>query len=167
MDKFTREKRSQIMSAIHSRDTLPEIVVRKWLFAHGYRFRTCDKKIVGKPDIVLPKLKTLIEIRGCFWHHHGRTWDGRKLVQAATCPQATAPKSNRAFWNAKFKANVRRDAEHEKLWAEQGWNVIVIWECALKTVKDRERTFAKVEKCLTDFAARRRAKRSSHKCLKI
>lgn len=144
MDKFTREKRSEIMSAIRSRDTLPEVVVRKWLFAHGYRFRTCDKRIVGKPDIVLPKLKTLIEIRGCFWHHHGWMWDGRELVQTETCPQATAPKSNRAFWNVKFMANVRRDAEHEKLWTEQGWNVIVIWECGLKTVKDRERTFAKV-----------------------
>ena len=59
------------MSAIHSRDTLPEIVVRKWLFANGYRFCVCDKRVVGHPDIVLPRLKTLIEIRGCFWHHHG------------------------------------------------------------------------------------------------
>ena len=97
------------MSAIHSRDTLPEIVVRKWLFANGYRFRVCDKRVVGHPDVVLPRLKTLIEIRGCFWHHHGWEWDGRKLVQTAECPQATAPKTNCAFWNAKFRRNVQRD----------------------------------------------------------
>lgn len=141
MDKFTPEKRSKIMSAIRSRDTLPEIVVRKWLFAHGYRFRVCDKRLVGHPDIVLPRLHTLIEIRGCFWHHHGWTWNGRRLVQEEVCPQATAPKSNKAFWNAKFRKNVRRDLEHERLWKEQGWNVIVVWECALKTAADREETF--------------------------
>ena len=148
MDKFSKEKRSKIMSAIHSRDTLPEIVVRRWLYANGYRFRVCDKRVVGHPDVVLPRLKTLIEIRGCFWHHHGWEWDGRKLVQTAECPQATAPKTNRAFWNAKFRRNVQRDQEHEQLWSEQGWNVIVIWECALKTVAEREKTFAKVDKWL-------------------
>ena len=151
MDKFTQAERSQIMSAIHSRDTLPEIVVRKWLHAKGYRFRVCDKRIVGHPDIVLPRLKTLIEIRGCFWHHHGWEWDGRKLVQTAECPQATAPKTNRAFWNAKFCRNVQRDQEHERLWSEQGWNVIVIWECALKTATEREKTFAKVDRWLTEI----------------
>jgi len=150
MDKFTPEQRSKIMAAIHSRDTLPEVIVRKWLFAQGYRFRVCDKKVVGHPDVVLPRLKTLIEIRGCFWHHHGWAWDGRKLVHKELCGQATAPKTNKAFWNAKFRRNVRRDQEHEKLWAEQGWNVIVIWECALKTVKDREETFAKLSKWLGD-----------------
>ena len=155
MDKFTPEKRSKIMSAIRSRDTLPEIVVRKWLFAQGYRFRVCDKKIVGHPDIVLRKHRTLIEIRGCFWHHHGWTWDGRKLVQEASCPQATAPKSNKAFWNEKFRKNVRRDLEHERLWHEQGWNVIVIWECALKTAADREETFAQLKGWLDEFDASR------------
>lgn len=80
-DKFTKEKRSAIMRAIKGRDTLPEIVVRKFLHQNGFRFRVCDKRIVGHPDIVLPKYRTLIEVRGCFWHHHGWTWDGRKLVQ--------------------------------------------------------------------------------------
>ena len=125
MDKFTPEKRSKIMSAIRSRDTLPEIVVRKWLFAQGFRFRVCDKKIVGHPDIVLKKYRTLIEIRGCFWHRHN-------------CAKATIPATNVEFWNAKFEANVRRDQEHERMWAEQGWNVIVVWECQLDTAKKRE-----------------------------
>lgn len=150
MDKFTPEKRSEIMSAIRSRDTLPEIVVRKWLFAQGYRFRVCDRKLPGHPDIVLPRLKTLIEIRGCFWHHHGWAWDGRKLVQKETCPQASAPKSNRAFWNGKFRKNVRRDAEHERTWSEEGWNVIVIGECGLKTAAAREKTFNKLQRWLEE-----------------
>ena len=132
------------MSAIHSRDTMPEIVVRKWLHARGYRFRVCDNRVLGHPDVVLPRLRTLIEIRGCFWHHHGWTWDGRKLVQTGVCAQATSPKSNKAFWNAKFERNVRRDQEHEKSWLADAWNVIVIWECGLRTIADREKTFAKV-----------------------
>ena len=70
--------------------------------------------------------------------------DGRKLVQTEVCAQAVAPKSNRAFWNAKFRRNVCRDQEHERLWNEQGWNVIVIWECGLKTATDREETLSKV-----------------------
>ena len=152
MDTMTREQRSRCMRAIKGRDTLPEVIVRKWLFAQGYRFRVCDRKIVGHPDIVLPRLKTLIEIRGCFWHQHGWAWDGRKLVQREACPQVTSPKTNRAFWNAKFRANVRRDQEHERLWRELGWNVIVIWECALKTEKTRRRTFAQVAKWLSAFA---------------
>ena len=142
VDKLTPEQRRKCMQAVKGRDTLPEVIVRKWLHAHGYRFRVCDKRIVGHPDVVLPRLKTLIEIRGCFRHHHGWEWDGRKLVQTAECSQATAPKTNRAFWNAKFRRNVQRDQEHEKLWAEQGWNVVVIWECALKTAKDREKTLS-------------------------
>ena len=66
----------------------------------------------------------------------------RKLVHTSVCPTAMRPKTNRAFWNAKFRRNVRRDAEHEKAWAEQGWNLIIVWECALKTEKEREKTFA-------------------------
>lgn len=148
MDKFTKEQRSKIMSAIHSRDTLPEIVVRKWLHANGFRFRVCDKRLVGHPDVVLPRLKTLIEIRGCFWHRHGWTWNGHALIQTADCSHATSPKTNRGFWTDKFRRNVRRDQEHEKLWLEQGWTVIVIWECALVSVEEREKTFGKVLKWL-------------------
>jgi len=151
MDTVTPAKRSKIMSAIRSRDTLPEVMVRKMLFANGWRFRVCDRRIVGHPDIVIPKCRTLIEVRGCFWHHHGWAWDGRKLVQVAACKTATAPKSNRKFWNEKFRRNVRRDAEHERDWAAQGWNLIVIWECGLKTAADRARTFAFVLKKLGEW----------------
>ena len=139
MDTMTREQRSRCMRAIKGRDTLPEVIVRKWLYANGYRFRCQYKKVPGHPDIAIPKLKTLIEIRGCFWHRH----EG--------CPDATMPKTNKAFWRNKFKANVARDAEHERVWSEIGWNLIIIWTCGLKTEKDKTATFNKVGKWLSGF----------------
>ena len=102
MDKFTKEKRSAIMRAIRSRDTQPELIVRKWLYAHGWRFRCQYKRLPGHPDIAIPKIRTLIEIRGCFWHRH----EG--------CPTATMPKTNKQFWRTKFRNNVARDKRHEK-----------------------------------------------------
>ena len=121
MDTVTPEQRSRIMSRIRSRDTKPELLVRKMLHANDYRFRVCDRRIVGHPDIVIPRCCTLIEVRGCFWHRHGWTWDGRKLVQETICRDASSsPASNRKFWNEKFRRNVRRDAEHERQWAEEG-----------------------------------------------
>ena len=141
MDTVTPEQRSKIMSRIRSRDTKPELLVRKMLHANGYRFRVCDRRIAGHPDIVIPRCRTLIEVRGCFWHRHGWAWNGRKLVQETICREASSsPASNRKFWNEKFRRNVRRDVEHERLWAEEGWNLIVIWECALKP-SEREKTF--------------------------
>ena len=152
MDTITKEQRSHVMSRIRARDTKPELLVRRRLHAAGWRFRVCDKRYPGHPDVVIPRARTFIEVRGCFWHQHGWEWDGRKLVQTSVCATATRPKSNRAFWNAKFRRNVRRDAEHEKAWAADGWNLIVIWECALKTAKDREKTFAFILKHLAQWA---------------
>lgn len=141
MDTVTPEQRSKIMSRIRSRDTKPELLVRKMLYAHGYRFRVCDRRIVGHPDIVIPRCRTLIEVRGCFWHRHGWVWNGRKIVQETYCRDASSsPSSNCRFWNEKFRRNVRRDAEHEREWTELGWNLIVIWACAL-TPSERENTF--------------------------
>ena len=153
MDTVTPEQRSKIMSRIRSRDTKPELLVRKMLFAHGYRFRVCDRRIVGHPDIVIPRCRALIEVRGCFWHRHGWVWNGRKLVQESYCREASSqPQSNRSFWQKKFRRNVCRDVEHERLWAEEGWNLIVIWECALKTAKERENTFAFVLRHLASWS---------------
>ena len=140
MDTMTREQRSKCMRAIKGRDTLPEVIVRKWLYANGYRFRCQYKKVPGHPDIAIPKSKTLIEIRGCFWHRH----EG--------CSDATMPKTNKAFWRNKFKANVARDAEHERVWFEMGWNLIVIWTCGLKTEKDKAATFKKISRWLMRFS---------------
>ena len=122
------------MSRIRGRDTLPEILVRKRLFACGWRFRVCDKRFKGKPDIVIPKAKTIIDVRGCFWHRHG-------------CKDSTMPKSNIAFWMEKWSKNVNRDNRNEAAWREAGWNLIIVWQCALDGVRaDRvlERICSKV-----------------------
>lgn len=151
MDTVDRETRSRVMAAIRSRDTTPELLVRRFLWAKGWRFRVCDRRIPGHPDVVVPRARTLVEVRGCFWHRHGWDWDGRKLVQSAVCAGATWPKSHRAFWNEKFRRNVRRDAEHEAVWRESGWNVVVLWTCGLLPEK-RERTLAWLEGKLERWA---------------
>ena len=151
-DTLTKERRSWTMSRIRSKDTKPELLVRKYLFSRGLRFRVNVGRLPGHPDIILTKYNALIEVRGCFWHRHGWEPDGRKIVQRAFCPYATTPKSNRAFWNAKFRRNVLRDAEHERVWAEEGWNVIVVWECGLKTAAEREKTLRFVLRHLEKWA---------------
>ena len=120
MDTISKEHRSWNMSRIRSNDTTPELAVRSFLFRHGFRFRLHVKSLPGHPDIVLPKYKTVIEVRGCFWHRH------------PGCRQATTPSTNAEFWQEKFKRNVERDRNTEKLLKELGWNLIVVWECELK-----------------------------------
>jgi len=120
MDSLTKEKRSWNMSRIRSNDTTPELVVRSFLFRHGFRFRLHGKTLPGHPDIVLPKYKTAIEVRGCFWHRH------------PGCRQATTPSTNVEFWQEKFSRNIERDKKTEKQLKELGWNLIVVWECELK-----------------------------------
>lgn len=117
MDTFSKEKRSSIMSLIRSKDTKPEIIVRKWLHAQGYRFRLHPKKLSGTPDIVLPKHKTGIFVNGCFWHRH----EG--------CKRTTMPSSNTNIWAKKFEATIARDKKHAESLRVSGWKVIVIWEC--------------------------------------
>lgn len=144
MDTVTPEKRSKIMSRIRSRDTKPELLVRKRLYAAGWRYRVCDRRLPGHPDIVVPRAHTLIEIRGCFWHRH-------------SCGAATMPKSNVEFWTAKWDRNVSRDARHESEWRELGWNVIIVWECALKPAL-REETLARIHLALDANAESHAAK---------
>lgn len=118
------------MSQIRGRDTLPEMIVRKALHAKGWRFRVCDKRFAGRPDVVIPKAKTIVDIRGCFWHRHG-------------CKESTMPKSNVAFWTEKWSKNVRRDIRNEESWELGGWNRIIVWECAL-TASRREKTLDRI-----------------------
>jgi DNA mismatch endonuclease, patch repair protein len=120
MDQLTKEERSRNMAAIKSVDTKPEWIVRRLLFSLGYRYRLHDKKLPGKPDIVLPKYKTIIFIHGCFWHRH----EG--------CRRANLPKSNRNYWLPKIERNVQRDADNETKLKKLGWKVITIWECQIK-----------------------------------
>ena len=120
-DKLTPERRSWNMSRIRGRDTSIEVMVRKYLFAHGFRFLKNDKRYPGKPDIVLPKYHTVIFVHGCFWHQH------------SNCKKATRPKTNTKFWNDKLEKNVLNDQKHSRELREQGWNVITIWECEIET----------------------------------
>lgn len=119
-DMFTKEKRSEIMSRITSKDTKYEVMVRKWLFSHGFRYRKNDKRYPGKPDIVLPKYKTAIFINGCFWHGH------------ENCKFFRLPKSRPEYWHEKLKRNTIRDKENIKKLNELGFHVIIVWECELK-----------------------------------
>lgn len=120
MDNISSEHRSWNMSRIKSKDTTPERIVRSFLHHNGFRFRLHVKDLPGHPDIVLPKYKTVIEVRGCFWHRH------------PGCRQATTPSTNIDFWQEKFKRNVDRDRNTEKRLNELGWNLIVVWECELQ-----------------------------------
>lgn len=114
------------MSKIKSKDTKPEMLVRRFLFSHGFRFRLHRKDLPGNPDIVLPKYKTVIFINGCFWHGH------------KDCKFATIPETNRDFWLTKISGNIIRDNESVERLKQSGWKVIVIWQCELKPkVKDQ------------------------------
>lgn len=117
MDNLSLEKRSWNMTQIRSKDTKPEILVRKLLHSIGYRFRLGRKDIPGIPDIVLPKYKTAIYVHGCFWHRH----EG--------CKYAYSPKSKIDFWNNKFATNIKRDQEVSEKIKNSDWKQLIIWEC--------------------------------------
>lgn len=119
-DVHDQRTRSFNMSRIRGADTKPEELVRKYLFAKGFRYRKNDRRLVGKPDIVLPKYKTVIFVNGCFWHKH----DG--------CKYFSWPKSNEQFWREKIMKNVNRDKQVYEELSQAGWKIIVIWECELK-----------------------------------
>ena len=119
------------MSAIHSRNTKPELIVRKYLWRVGFRYRLNYNRLPGHPDLVLKKYRTCIFINGCFWHGHN-------------CQEFRPPKTNVNYWTKKINRNRERDKEEQKKLAEMGWHVIVVWECELKPDK--------IEKTLTALA---------------
>ncbi|MDY4250797.1 very short patch repair endonuclease [Bacteroides pyogenes] len=127
VDKMTSLQRHRCMSSIPSRGTKLELIVRKYLFARGFRYRINDKRLPGSPDIVLKKYKTVIFVNGCFWHGHDNCANFRK------------PKSNVEYWDKKIKCNKQRDVEQYAKLRSMGWHVIRIWECQLKK-KNREKT---------------------------
>lgn len=126
MDRFSKQQRSYNMSRIHGSDTSLEIRARKHLHNQGYRYRKNVKELPGKPDIVLPKYKTVIFVNGCFWHHH------------QNCKLAYIPKSNVDFWINKFERNRKNDRKHSQELRKMGYHVITIWECRLKKDFDKE-----------------------------
>jgi DNA mismatch endonuclease (patch repair protein) len=113
------------MSHISGKETKPEILVRKFLFANGFRFKKNVKNLPGKPDIVLPKYKTVIFIHGCFWHGH-------------TCKRGTLPTTNIEFWKTKVGGNIERDKRDVSELEKQAWKVILIWQCEIKNIKLQE-----------------------------
>ena len=116
-DVFSTSKRSEVMSRICGKDTRPELQVRSIVHRLGYRFRLHGKDLAGSPDLVLPRLETVLFVHGCFWHRH------------RGCRYTTTPKSRRAFWQAKFDANVARDRRVSAKLRHTGWSVITVWEC--------------------------------------
>lgn len=118
---FTDPIRSRIMSAVRQKNTGPETIVRQVLHGLGLRFRLHRKDIPGTPDIVLPKHRAVIFVHGCFWHRH------------RGCSKTTTPKTRVEFWQEKFGRNVDRDLRNERVLLEQGWNVLVVWECETKS----------------------------------
>ena len=119
-DNHSKEQRSYNMSRIRGRDTKPEEAVRKYLFSKGFRYRKNVHSLPGCPDIVLPKHKTVIFVHGCFWHMHN-------------CDKFHWPKSNIEYWQPKIMNNAKRDMINQQLLRDKGWNVALVWECALKT----------------------------------
>lgn len=135
-DIVSPEKRSQNMSAIRSKNTKPEMYLRKLLFAQGYRYRIADKSVPGHPDIFLRKYNTAIFVNGCFWHRH------------PSCKFAYTPKSRVEFWQKKFDDNVRRDSAVKAELLEHGIKLLTVWECAIRRMQrdkiEEERALTKI-----------------------
>lgn len=120
MDVLTPEQRRRTMAAVKSKNTRPELIVRQLLHAAGYRFRLHRKDLPGKPDIVLPKYRTVIFVHGCFWHQHKQ------------CKAAARPTSRQEYWQVKLDRNIERDAANQAQLREMGWQVLTVWECEIK-----------------------------------
>ena len=127
MDKLTQEQRHRCMSSIKGKNTKPEMVVRKFLFSRGFRYRLNHPRLPGHPDLVLRKYRTVIFVNGCFWHGH------------ENCKYFRLPKTNIDFWSNKIERNKERDKKEQCQLATMGWHCIIVWECQLKP-KVREQT---------------------------
>ena len=134
-DRMTQEQRHKCMARIKGKNTKPELIVRRYLHAHGYRYRINVKRLPGTPDIVLRKYRTVIFINGCFWHGH----EG--------CRYFVMPKTNTEFWQKKIDRNKQRDIEKRVQLRRLGWHTIIIWGCELKP-KNRLTTLQALEQTL-------------------
>ena len=162
-DKMTPAQRHYCMSRIHGKGTKPELKVRQWLWRHGYRYRLNVKSVPGKPDIVMRRYRTAIFVNGCFWHGHFVHFGVESLelrvesqlevesgvlkVDSSDC--CKIPQTNREFWVNKIKRNQERDQRNYQVLHDNGWQVIVVWECQL-TPKRIEETMLRVELLLNE-----------------
>lgn len=131
-DVHSKEVRSYNMSRIKAKNTKPEMLVRKFLHAQGFRYTLHDKKLPGKPDIVLPKYKTVIFVHGCFWHGH------------KNCKYATIPMTREEWWQSKLQKNKSNDIKGKRLLKKAGWNVVEIWQCKLKNPTKANKVLSKL-----------------------
>lgn len=136
-DIYSKSKRSDIMSRISGKETKLGVLVRKYLFSKGFRFRKNVKELPGKPDIVLPKYKVIIFIHGCFWHGH-------------FCRRGNLPSSNIQFWKNKISRNISRDQDVTQKLRELGWKVIIIWQCEIHNNLGREIRLSQLISDITD-----------------
>lgn len=152
---MTSEQRSRNMAAIHSKDTKPEMVVRRWLWSRGFRYRLNSPRLPGHPDLVLRRYRTCIFVNGCFWHGHNIQFTmyssstseaagpiTQCIIESSEC--CKIPKTNRDFWVRKIRRNQKRDAEERLKLKEMGWHCITVWECELRP-RVRERTLQSLE----------------------
>jgi DNA mismatch endonuclease, patch repair protein len=121
-DTFTKSERSRIMAAVKSKDTAPELFVRRLVHSLGYRFRLHVQSLPGTPDLVLPRLRKIINVNGCFWHMHD-------------CPRCRIPSSRQEYWLRKLQRNAARDKRTERELRQMGWSVMVIWECQIDSAR--------------------------------
>ncbi|HOU68484.1 MAG TPA: very short patch repair endonuclease [Paludibacteraceae bacterium] len=141
-DHLSIKDRSINMSKIKSKDTKPEVILRKFLYAQGFRYRINVKNLLGTPDIVMKKYNLVIFVNGCFWHGH------------ENCSRFRYPKSNKEYWIPKIEKNIRRDRLIKETLMNQGWNVITIWECMLKKT-NRENTLNNLSLALSKIVIER------------
>lgn len=125
MDVVDKETRSRMMSGIRGKNTSPELIVRKALHRQGLRFALHDRKLPGRPDLVLPRHRAVVFVHGCFWHRH------------PCCAYCTTPATRPDFWSKKFEGNIVRDRRNVEKLTEEGWRVFVVWECGLKHEPDK------------------------------
>jgi DNA mismatch endonuclease, patch repair protein len=123
MDNISPEARGRQMSLVKSKDTKPEMIVRRLVFSMGYRYRLHDARLPGTPDLVLAGRRKVVFVHGCFWHRH------------TDCPLARLPKSRLDFWVPKLDGNKARDQTNQRLLRKNGWRVLVVWECELRDIK--------------------------------
>jgi DNA mismatch endonuclease, patch repair protein len=133
LDSLSPAERSEIMARVHSKNSRPELVVRKLVFSLGYRYRLHAKDLPGSPDIVFRKLERVIFVHGCFWHRH------------AACALARLPKSRLDFWLPKLEGNRNRDEKNKRALLRRGWKVLTIWECQIEA---RDRLAARIRRFL-------------------
>ena len=148
-DRFTPQQRHYVMSRIHGKGTKPELLVRQWLWRHGYRYRLNVKSVPGKPDIVMRKYRTAIFVNGCFWHGHFVELGVESVELGVNSSCCKIPQTNREFWVNKIRRNQERDQRNYQVLHDNGWQVIVVWECQLQP-KTIEETMLRVELLLND-----------------